>query len=158
MIKVITGKQYNTDTAKRLGRNYGGSRYDDDLRYWEELYRTKTGNYFLYGYGGRLTRYATVRGNNSEWGEQIIPMTYEQARNWAKHNLDEKEYNTIFGNPEEDKTVTITISASTKRKIEELQSMTGKSQKHIIEELCNKYTREIIEGIIEKEYAERKGD
>ena len=140
MIKVIGGKQYNRDTAKRLGKCYGGSEHNNDFGYWEEsLYRTKSGNYFLHGYGGPLTRYATVRGNNSGWGEQIIPMTYEQSVKWAEDNLDGEDYIAAFGVPDDDDTrPTISISKETKRKLDEIQSRTGKQQIQIVEELILK--------------------
>lgn len=138
MIKVIGGKKYSTDTAKRLGRCYGGAN-NNDVDYWSEtLYRTKSGNYFLHGEGGPLTRYATVNGNNSGWGERIIPMAYDQAVKWAEDNLDGEGYIAAFGNPDDDTRTTISISAEAKRKLDEIQSRTGKQQIQIVEELILK--------------------
>ena len=137
MIKVLNGKQYNTRTAKRLGSCYGGAN-NNDVDYWAEtLYRTKSGNYFLHGEGGALTRYATVNGNDSGWGERIIPMAYDQAVKWAEDNLNGEEYIAAFGVPD-DTRPTISISPETKRKLDEMQSRTGKQQIQIVEELILK--------------------
>ena len=138
MIKVISGKKYNTDIAKRLGSCYGGAN-NNDADYWSEtLYRTKSGNYFLHGEGGALTRYATVNGNDSGWGERIIPMAYDQAVKWAEDNLYGEDYIAAFGAPDDDTRQTISISAATKRKLDEIQSRSGKSQIQIVEELILK--------------------
>ena len=49
MIKIINGKKYNTDTAKMVG-DYDNNQPTNDFYYFaEELYRKKTGEFFLYG-------------------------------------------------------------------------------------------------------------
>lgn len=101
MKKIINGKKYDTATAKEVGssqRNCG------ELSYCcEELYRKKTGEFFLYGEGGPASKYAESCGNNS-WsgGCQIIPLTYEAARTWAEKHLDADEYEAVFGEVSED--------------------------------------------------------
>jgi predicted DNA binding CopG/RHH family protein len=115
MKKVINGKLYNTDTAKELGAYYHGE-YSDFSHYSETLYRKKTGEYFLYGEGGPMSRYAETVGQN-EWsgGEKIMPMGYAEAQKWAEKHLDGDEYQAIFGEIVEDATkqmVTISVSAS----------------------------------------------
>ena len=55
MKKIINHKMYNTETAERLASSSNGYGYDD-FRYMEEqLYRKKTGEFFLYGEGGALS-------------------------------------------------------------------------------------------------------
>ena len=51
MYKVINGKKYNTDTAKLLGTWYAEYSPTDFNYYGESLYRTKSGNFFMYGEG-----------------------------------------------------------------------------------------------------------
>ena len=101
MKKIIKGKVYNTDTATRIcGNRYGNRR---DFRFCEEsLYVTKKGAYFLYGEGGPLSKYRTTVGQN-EWaaGEDITPMTKEEAMEWAEDNGTSDEYVEFFGEPEE---------------------------------------------------------
>lgn len=102
MKKIIGGKVYDTETAKEMGTyaNYGSWR---DFNHIEEtLYKKKTGEFFLYGEGGPATRYAEPEGQNS-WsgGSRIMPMTYDEAREWAEKHLDADEYEEIFGTIEE---------------------------------------------------------
>ena len=75
MKKVISGRRYDTDTAKKVGEaSYSNC---SDFHYWsEELYRKKTGEYFLFGEGGALSKYQQEVGQN-EWtgGKEIIPLS-----------------------------------------------------------------------------------
>ena len=104
MKKVINNKLYDTETAKKRGYTSYSNR--SDFHFWEEtLYQKKTGEFFLYGFGGAASRYAESCGQN-EWcsGEKIIPLSFEKAREWAEENLDGDDYLEIFGEPEEDDT------------------------------------------------------
>ena len=103
MKKIINGRVYDTEKAKELGTyaNYGSWR---DFSHLEEtLYRKKTGEYFLFGEGGPMTRYAEAEGQNG-WsgGKRIMPMTYDEAREWAEEHLEADEYEAIFGEIVED--------------------------------------------------------
>ena len=101
MKKIINGKRYDTDTAKKLASDWYSNR--TDFYYWEEtLYRKNTGEYFLHGEGGPASKYAQSVGQNS-WsgGEKIIPLSVENARKWAEDHLDGDEYEKIFGVIEE---------------------------------------------------------
>lgn len=100
MKKIINSKAYDTDTARQLGMDGGG----DGLNAWhEELYQKRTGEFFLYGQGGPMTKYARAISDNS-WsgGEKIIPLSVKAAREWAEEHLDADEYGEIFGIPSED--------------------------------------------------------
>ena len=99
MKKIINGKLYNTETARELGLDNGG----DGFAYWcERLYQKRTGEYFLYGEGGPMTKYAKGISDNS-WtgGEKIIPLSAAKAREWAEEHLDAEDYAEIFGIPNE---------------------------------------------------------
>jgi hypothetical protein len=101
MKKIINGKRYDTDTAKILGS--AGYSHPGDFSYWyEALYRKKTGEFFLHGVGGAMSRYARRIGLD-EWtgGEEIRPLSPEEARKWIEKNLDVEEYEEIFGEVEE---------------------------------------------------------
>lgn len=101
MKKIINGKKYDTDTAKNLGS--AGYNHLGDFSFWrEELYQKKTGEFFLYGKGGAMSKYARRTGLN-EWsgGEEIIPLSPEEARKWAEKNIEAEEYERIFGTCEE---------------------------------------------------------
>lgn len=103
MKKIINGKRYDTKTAELVG----AASYSNwtDFEHWtEELYKKRTGEYFLYGAGGPMSKYSRSTGTN-EWsgGETIIPLTLKEAQEWAQEHLDADEYEAIFGEVEEDK-------------------------------------------------------
>lgn len=101
MKKVISGKKYDTNTATKCGGyEYGCG--GDFSHIYEALYRMKTGEFFLYGVGGAFTKYRRCCGPNSySGGEDIIPMTEKEAREWAEKYLGYDEYVSAFGEPEE---------------------------------------------------------
>ena len=99
MKKIINGRLYDTATARMLGLDGGG----DGFKVWhEELYQKRTGEFFLFGQGGPMTKYAVAVGDNS-WsgGEKIIPLSLAAAREWAEAHLGADEYGEIFGMPSE---------------------------------------------------------
>lgn len=100
MKKIINGKKYDTDTAKCM-LIWGNSKTGFSHVY-EELYRKKTGEFFLYGEGGPMTSYAKSCGDNS-WsgGSDIIPFTEKDARDWTERHGDADDYERIFGEVEE---------------------------------------------------------
>jgi len=102
MKKIINNKVYDTNTAKEVGSYSNGGTWRDFNHIEETLYKKKTGEFFLFGEGGPATRYAEPEGQNS-WsgGSRIMPMTYDEAREWAEKNLDADEYEEIFGTIEE---------------------------------------------------------
>ena len=116
MKKIINGKVYNTETAKQMAFWCNAGSWRDFHHFEETLYRKKTGEYFLFGEGGPMTKYAISTGQNS-WsgGEKIIPLDYDNACRWAEEHLDGDEYEAIFGPVEEDETkinATFRITAS----------------------------------------------
>ena len=79
---MISGRRYNTETAKKLGC-YNHVVPDVDNCYHETLYRKKSNEYFLYF------------RNASE--SRITPISIKKAMEWAKIHLDGDEYEIIFG-------------------------------------------------------------
>lgn len=99
MKKIINGKLYDTSTAKVIVTDCGYNVRSFDY-YEEELYRKRTGEFFLHGVGGPLTRYAEPVGNfGSRSGERIIPLTDDEAREYLERFTD--VYIATFGEPEE---------------------------------------------------------
>lgn len=97
MRKVINGRTYNTDTSKIIGQWDNGHYGNDFKSCRERLYKNTKGAYFLHGEGGPMSKYAAPHGNSVGWGEDIIPMTAEEAREWAEQHLDADEYEDEFG-------------------------------------------------------------
>ena len=97
MKQYIQHKSYDTATASPIGSYEYGAAADLDHR-CETLYRKRTGEYFLHGEGGAMSRYAVMSGANS-WsgGEKISPLTADQAREWAQEHLDTATYDSEFG-------------------------------------------------------------
>ena len=121
MKKVINGKIYNTETAKKVASWYSSYARNDFHYYEEELYQKKTGEFFLYGEGNAASPYSRSCGQN-EWcgGERIEPLTYKEAQKWAEDHLDGDEYCEIFGEPDEDaedEKMTVRLSAAAAAKL-----------------------------------------
>ena len=127
MKKIINGKVYDTDTAAKVGE-WDNGKWDDKLYICEEvLYRKRTGEFFLYGYGGPGSKYAVSIGN-SNWsgGEKIIPLTYEAAQKWAEEHLDGDKYETIFGEVIEDDSKTMISLYLANTKVEQYKRSAAK--------------------------------
>lgn len=102
MRKVINGRTYNTETSKQIGKWSNDLGYRD-FRFCEEtLYKNTKGAYFIHGEGGARSKYGTQTGS-STWsgGTNIIPMTAEEAQEWAEEHLTADEYEAEFGVQEE---------------------------------------------------------
>ncbi len=141
MKKYINGKKYDTETAKAVGSwsNHRGCR---DFSHCEEtLYRKKTGEFFLHGEGGALSRYAEPgNGNMRGSGESIRPLTFDEAREWAEEKLSAEEYEQIFGEIADDGTdclISAVVKASSRDRIRRAVEKTGKTAGQILDELID---------------------
>jgi DNA-binding transcriptional regulator YiaG len=97
MKRIINGKRYDTETARLVGE-YCSPGSDSDFSHLEEsLYQKRTGEYFIAGVGGPMTKYSVSTGQNS-WsgGAKIITLTSEEAREWAEEHLTADEYEAEF--------------------------------------------------------------
>lgn len=106
MKSIINGKRYNTETSTMVGS--GGSNGNisrSDFSWWEaDLYRTpRSGAFFLAGRGGPMTRWAKAIGNNG-WsgGSGVIPLSREEALEWAEQHLDAERIEKAFADVLED--------------------------------------------------------
>lgn len=145
MKQIIDGKMYNTETAESLAFYDNGLGPRDFNYYSEELYIKRTGEYFLHGEGHGLSKYATIYSNGSSgWGEHIIPLTYEEARNWAEKNIDVEEYETIFGEVSEngeEATITFTLPQSLYERIKRETSSKECSMKALLIKAVESYLK-----------------
>lgn len=87
MKRIIDGKRYNTETAEEIAS------YETDLgrgnfrHYTESICKTKSGNWFLAGEGGPMTKYSQPCGDMTGGGEDIIPLSSDEAQRWLEsHN------------------------------------------------------------------------
>lgn len=116
MVKIIKGRKYDTDTAREVGSYSNAGGWRDFGHFEETLYVKRTGEYFLFGEGGPMTKYRETVGQN-EWsgGSKIMPLDFDEAREWAEKNLTAEEYEAEFGEVAEDDSraaITITLPTS----------------------------------------------
>lgn len=104
MKQIINGRLYNTETANEIGSDNNG--YDCTNFHWysETLYQKRTGEFFLFGKGGPLSKYQEVLtsdGRSFSGGSRINPLTTEEAKQWGEEHLDVDRYIEVFGEVEE---------------------------------------------------------
>lgn len=131
MKKIINGKVYSTETAKKVASWYSSYARNDFHYYEEELYQKKTGEFFLYGEGNAASPYSKSCGQNERCGgEKIVPLTFAEAQEWAERKLDADEYCEIFGEPnegDEDVALNLIISAAASAKLKKAAAQNGVS-------------------------------
>jgi hypothetical protein len=140
MKKIIEGRRFDTDRAKKVA--FTQYSYPSDFHWWREtLYRKNTGEFFLHGEGGPMSRYAVTVGQN-EWegGEKISPLKYEAAKEWAEKNLDADEYEEIFGVAEDGdkKTVCFRLTETAIEIVKEKSTEAGMTMSDWLEDLIRR--------------------
>nr|DAL22730.1 MAG TPA_asm: ParG [Caudoviricetes sp.] len=136
MKKIINGKRYDTETAELVGEWSNTYNYSDFSYECEELYRKKTGEFFMYGAGGPASSYAVSSGNNNWTGSsKITPLTIEEAKKWAEKNLDADAYEKYFELEEEGNIAfSLLLPENLYNKLKNESEKTGESMKDIIVE------------------------
>ena len=102
MRKVINRRLYDTDTAESIG-DWENCCDRGNFHYCSEtLYRKRTGELFLHGEGHGLSPYGKTYGDGMRgWGEAIVPLAEDDARDWVEEHLDADAYESLFGPVEE---------------------------------------------------------
>ena len=102
MRKIINKKMYDTETAECV-EEFENTPYKGNAHYYKEsLYRKKTGEFFLYGYGNARTKYAAVTiGGMYSPDEKIIPLSEDEAKNWMEQYGNVDTYIELFGEVDE---------------------------------------------------------
>jgi hypothetical protein len=102
MKKIIDGMRYNTEISVLIGKTNNIGRGCDsvnDFQYWEAaLYKTpRSGRFFLAGSGGAMSRFAQASGQNT-WtgGSDLIPLTKDEAYQWAEQHLSPEQLEAAF--------------------------------------------------------------
>lgn len=136
MKKIIKNRMYDTDTARYVGR-WDNDCYTTDFDYCAEtLYQKRTGEYFIEGEGGARSKYSVADGNGWCGSTQLVPVSYDTARQWAEEHLSADEYIAEFGEPAEDEgtyAVRVDLSAAAKAKLDEMRSRDGLTLAQAIE-------------------------
>ena len=92
MNKVIKNRLYDTDTATLVAESNNDCCCQEDCFKERLLYRKDNGEYFMY-----------ISCSNNEWcdHEEIIPLTFDAAKEVAQEILDGTGYMKLFGIVEE---------------------------------------------------------
>lgn len=142
MKKIINRKLYDTTTSELIAEWSNGRSLRDFSWCREELYRKKTGEFFLHGEGGPKSRYVRyIDDHNWTGDEQIIPMTYDEAADWAERHMDADAYQQVFGEITEDgdadQSFNCRLPASTIEQLRRGSSKRGTSIKQTLIDLIN---------------------
>ena len=97
MKRIIDGKRYDTEKAVHI-HGWDNGNFTNDFRYRsKDLYRTKSGRWFIHHTGGALTDMAKSAGNNSTTGsEDIEPVSAEDAFRFLVSHDGEDEAEELF--------------------------------------------------------------
>lgn len=144
MKKVINGKKYDTDTAREMAYWNNGAGPRDFGLVKKTLYRKKTGEFFLYIYGGPETEYAKEDPAGQNWtgGERIEPLSFEAGMKFAEENMDADEYEKEFGEVSEggeEKPVQARISPALYSKLKAKMVTEHRKQSDIISAALKNY-------------------
>lgn len=139
MKRIINGRKYDTDTAELVGSTDNGL-FPHDFNYvCHELYRKRTGEYFLCSGGGANTRYAVQDGTGWSGGSVIEPLSYDRAMSWAEESLDADAYEAEFGEVDEgggeEVMLSIRVSSATRERLRRMAAESGRSQGAVLDEL-----------------------
>lgn len=141
MKKIIGGKKYDTTTAKLVGTYDTGYIGDFEWRN-EKLYLKATGEFFLAGEGGAKTRWASRTIDGFFSGGGILPLTFDEAREWAEEHLSVKDVENLFRIPSDAETgkkiQSFSIAPKTINGLRYLAQNLGISRSEIIDQLVAK--------------------
>lgn len=96
MKKIINGKMYDTDTATRIAAVTNGLTEYDGRYTFDELYRKKNGEFFLFSEGGPLSGYAKHIPNGRTTGRFITPQSEGEAKDWVEKHCSADTYLAIW--------------------------------------------------------------
>lgn len=102
MKKIIKNKVYDTDKAMKCASFENHSDKSAPDWYCETLYKKKTGEFFIHATGNSESRYSRDYGYKNRKGiENIFPVSFNEAHDWAKENCKLEELSLVFGDPSE---------------------------------------------------------
>lgn len=100
MKKIIRGRKYDTETARKVGCKTEQAQYGD-VDY--ALYRKRTGEYFVHA----EFSYMLDDGNP----DYIKPLSADEANEWAQEHLNADVYDAEFGEiVDDDETISASIN------------------------------------------------
>ncbi|MDU5912814.1 MAG: hypothetical protein E6Z21_00820 [Anaerococcus vaginalis] len=155
MKKIINGRRYDTSTATLIDyymiNNIGFDKVDKgdvesfkkyisqkklfDQRL-ENLYRKKTGEFFLYSLNGPMSELAGRKLYGKRNYENIVPLSIDEVKEWMEDCSDAETYESVFEIEEEEGNIafSLLIPENLYNKIKEKSEKTEKTMKDIIVE------------------------
>ena len=102
MKATIKNCVYDTEKANFIAFDNNGFCPFDDRYIEENLFQEAGGKYFLCRYAGCMSPYAKCNGKKMVSRKEIVPITYEYAKRWARHHMRVVDYVRHFGMPTEE--------------------------------------------------------
>lgn len=154
MKKIINGRRYDTSTATLIDyymindigfdgvdksdvesfKKYISEKRLLDQRL-ENLYRKKTGEFFLYVLNGPMSELAGRKLYGKRNYENIIPLSIDEAKEWMEECSDAETYESVFEIEEEgNMAFSLLIPETLYDKLKEKSEKTGNTMKDIIVE------------------------
>jgi hypothetical protein len=90
MIKVIDKKRYDTSKATSIYTYWNGVNCSDFKYRHKRLFRTQSGAWFLHHRGGPMTDMATSVPGGRGWGEEIEPISDDDAYGFLEAHSGDK--------------------------------------------------------------------
>lgn len=152
MKKIINGRRYDTSTATLIDyymiNNIGFDKVDKgnvesfkkfisekkllDQRL-ENLYRKKTGEFFLYNLNGPMSKLAGRKLYGKRNYENIIPLSIDEVKEWMEECSDAETYESVFEIEEEgNMAFSLLIPENLYNKLKNESEKTGESMKDIV--------------------------
>lgn len=134
-------KFYSIDKAeplvtveKTFGKKYGENPDDD---WTETLYRKSSGEFFVYGQGGKNTPFSVDENGESVAGSRYevwMDFNYNKARNWVHTNCPEKQEEVFMSEVNDGKksVTTMTLSAKARLNLKRKSSEQGVSISQLV--------------------------
>jgi hypothetical protein len=91
----ILGKKYNTGTAQFVA-SFSLDADECKHSFTEALYYKRTGEFFVFRHGGDGAE-ADIDNEYWVYRPEIIPLSFQDAKNWVKNNCSLLKYLSLFG-------------------------------------------------------------
>lgn len=95
---IVDGVVYATERDELLAAMEKKTSEIDMYAWGEALYRNASGDFYLYCHGTPYSRYGSSRTSRNCFaqGEQIKPLSLDEAHEWAQRYMDEPELAGLF--------------------------------------------------------------
>lgn len=139
MKKIINNRVFDTDTAQLIKCADHDNITSNEGSCKQNLYRKRTGDYFLCVSGARADSFHNLRLTDAKHDRErhIYLLTFEQARAWCEAEMTAEEWLENFEPAEDDSlaALNLTLSAAAVSKFKLSAQQQQISQKELMEKL-----------------------